>query len=214
MYKNIIKRFFDIVLSLLLLVILSPLLLVITVLVRVKLGNPVVFYQMRPGLDKKIFKLYKFRTMTDERDKNGEMLSDKLRLTPFGKALRATSFDELLELWNILIGDMSFVGPRPLLTENLDYYTEREMKRQNVRPGLTGYDQMNSDKIGRDNWEKRLEADVYYVEHLSFTLDCKLFFQTFVFLFRRIKNQDEGDVSIMRFKEYRMMQMQKGHYNE
>lgn len=182
MYCKFWKRFFDIVLSALALIVLSPLLLALAVLVRVKLGSPVIFCQERPGkIDPKtgqerIFKLYKFRSMTDERDENGELLSDDVRLTPFGKKLRSTSLDELPELWNILKGDMSIVGPRPLLPRDVACMNPYQLKRHEVRPGLTGLAQCS----GRNklNWDTKLELDVKYVETLSFTLDVHIFFQT------------------------------------
>lgn len=176
MYQKYIKRFLDIVLSLLLLVIASPLLLVLAVLVRTKLGSPVLFFQERPGLHEKIFTLCKFRTMTDARDSEGNLLPDAERLTGFGKFLRASSLDELPELFNILKGDMSFIGPRPLLVRYLPYYTKEERRRHSVRPGLTGLAQIN----GRNalNWEERFAYDIYYVEHCSFQQDISIIFKT------------------------------------
>src|SRR5690554_5967289 len=169
MYQKYFKRPLDFIMALLGLIILSPLLLVIAILVRIKLGSPVIFKQPRPGLNEKIFTLYKFRTMTDERDENGELLPDEQRLTPFGKWLRSSSLDELPELWNILKGDMSFVGPRPLAVEYLPYYTEIERIRHTVRPGLTGLAQIN----GRNavSWEERFRYDVNYVETITFQGD-------------------------------------------
>ncbi len=176
MYAKYIKRLLDFLLSLLGLVILSPLLVILIILVRVKLGSPVFFGQKRPGYQQKIFLLHKFRTMTDERDENGNLLPDKDRLTSFGRFLRKTSLDELPELFNILKGDMSFIGPRPLLPEYLPYYTEREQLRHTVRPGLTGLAQAS----GRNmvNWDRRLAYDVEYVENLSFAMDCKVIVKT------------------------------------
>ncbi len=176
MYAKYIKRLLDFLLSLLGLVILSPLLVILIILVRVKLGSPVFFGQKRPGYQQKIFLLHKFRTMTDERDENGNLLPDKDRLTSFGRFLRKTSLDELPELFNILKGDMSFIGPRPLLPEYLPYYTEREQLRHTVRPGLTGLAQAS----GRNmvNWDRRLAFDVEYVENLSFAMDCKVIVKT------------------------------------
>lgn len=157
-------------------VVLSPVLLALCALVRVKLGSPVLFRQERPGKDEKIFTLCKFRTMTDEKDENGRLLPDAARLTRFGKFLRATSLDELPELFNILKGDMSVIGPRPLLVSYLPYYSERERLRHSVRPGLTGLAQVS----GRNfiDWDKRLEKDVEYVEHLSFGMDLKVLWMT------------------------------------
>ena len=176
MYRHFMKRFFDILLSSTALLILSPVILITAVLVRVKLGSPVIFHQKRPGYQEKIFTLCKFRTMTDERDEKGELLPDSVRLTKFGSFLRASSLDELPELWNILKGDMSLIGPRPLLISYLPYYTEREQLRHTVRPGLTGLAQVS----GRNfiEWDKRLEKDVEYVENLSFLLDLKILFLT------------------------------------
>ncbi len=170
-YDRYIKRFLDILLSGLALIILSPVLLVTAVLVRCKLGSPVLFCQDRPGKDEKIFRLYKFRTMTDRRDEQGNLLPDKERLTKFGKLLRATSLDELPELWNILKGDMSIVGPRPPLVKYLPLYSKQQRRRHNVRPGLTGWAQVN----GRNalSWEDKFRHDVWYVDHISLWLDIK-----------------------------------------
>ena len=176
MYKNGIKRGLDLLLSFCAIVVLSPVLLVLAVLVRVKLGSPVLVRQERPGKNEKIFTLCKFRTMTDERGADGELLPDAVRLTKFGKFLRATSLDELPELFNILKGDMSLIGPRPLLVSYLPYYTEKEKKRHSVRPGLTGLAQVS----GRNflDWDKRLQKDVEYVENLSFKMDVKVLLLT------------------------------------
>ncbi len=176
MYAKYIKRLLDFLLSLLGLVILSPLLVILIILVRVNLGSPVFFGQKRPGYQQKIFLLHKFRTMTDERDENGNLLPDKDRLTSFGRFLRKTSLDELPELFNILKGDMSFIGPRPLLPEYLPYYTEREQLRHTVRPGLTGLAQASGRNLV--NWDRRLAYDVEYVENLSFAMDCKVIVKT------------------------------------
>ena len=174
MYRKFFKRLLDVLLSLCILIFLSPVYLVLIVLVRIKLGSPVFFKQERPGLNGEIFTLYKFRTMTDGRDKDGNLLPDKDRLTPFGKFLRASSLDELPEFFNILKGDMSFIGPRPLLVSYLPYYTERESLRHTVRPGLTGLAQVS----GRNfiDWDRRLSKDVEYVEGLSFRMDLKVLF--------------------------------------
>lgn len=176
MYVKFGKRFFDIVLSLIALLLLWPVILLVAILVRLKLGSPVIFHQKRPGYREKIFTLGKFRTMTDARDASGELLPDAVRLTKFGAFLRKTSLDELPELWNILKGDMSIVGPRPLLVEYLPYYTKRERLRHTIRPGLTGLAQVN----GRNfiAWDDRLEKDVEYVEHISFWLDLKILWMT------------------------------------
>ena len=176
MYKNFFKRFIDILLSLLALIILSPVLVVVAILVRIKIGGPVLFSQNRPGKNEKIFKMYKFRTMTDERDTNGELLSDDIRLTKFGKVLRATSLDELPELWNILKGDMSIVGPRPLLVQYLPLYNEEQKRRHEVRPGLTGLAQVN----GRNaiSWEEKFKLDVEYINQVTLINDFKIVFLT------------------------------------
>lgn len=176
MYKNCIKRVLDFLISGLALIILSPVLLVVAILVRTKLGSPVIFHQERPGKNEKIFTLCKFRTMTDERDEQGNLLPDSVRLTKFGKFLRATSLDELPELWNIFKGDMSIIGPRPLLVSYLPYYTEKEKLRHSVRPGLTGLAQVS----GRNfiDWDRRMAKDVEYVEHLTFGMDMKVLVMT------------------------------------
>lgn len=175
-YQKYIKRLQDFVCALLATIVLSPVMLIIVILVRVKLGSPVIFKQERPGLDGKVFKLYKFRTMTDARDKDGNLLSDEVRLTAFGKKLRATSLDELPELINILKGDMSVVGPRPLLVQYLPLYNERQRRRHEVRPGFTGLAQVN----GRNaiSWEEKFEYDVQYVDSITFLGDWKIIFQT------------------------------------
>ncbi|HBZ32624.1 MAG TPA: sugar transferase [Lachnospiraceae bacterium] len=183
MYAKYMKRLLDILLSLTILVVLSPLLLVLCILVRSKLGSPIFFKQERPGLHEKIFTMYKFRTMTDKRDAEGKLLPDKDRLTKFGKLLRATSLDELPEFFNILKGDMSFIGPRPLLVSYLPYYTETEALRHTVRPGLTGLAQVS----GRNflDWDRRLAKDVEYVKGLSFQMDLKVLFLTVEVVFDR-----------------------------
>ncbi|MBQ6993260.1 MAG: sugar transferase [Lachnospiraceae bacterium] len=201
MYRKYIKRLLDIVISLTALVVLSPILLVVAILVRCKLGSPVIFHQQRPGYNEEIFKLCKFRTMTDERDENGELLPDAVRLTKFGRMLRATSLDELPELWNILKGDMSLIGPRPLLVSYLPYYTKEEKLRHTVRPGLTGLAQVS----GRNllDWDKRFATDVEYVRNLTFAMDVKIFFLTIkkVFVRENIEvdtNQVEGNFAEIR----------------
>ena len=175
-YEKNIKRLLDIVLSGAALVILSPVLLITAVLVRIKLGSPVIFTQERPGKDEKVFKLHKFRSMTDARDENGNLLPDKDRLTGFGKKLRSLSIDELPELWDIFRGKMSIVGPRPLLVKYLPYYTDEERHRHDVRPGLTGLAQVN----GRNDlsWEQKFKYDLEYVQHISFCEDIKIMFST------------------------------------
>lgn len=175
-YEKFIKRLLDMLLSGIALICLSPVLLVTAILVRTKLGSPVIFCQERPGRNEKIFKLYKFRSMTDARDEKGELLPDEVRLTRFGRLLRSTSLDELPELWNIFRGDMSIVGPRPLLVSYLPYYTEEEKHRHDVRPGLTGLAQVN----GRNNltWEQKFAYDLEYVNHMSFANDVKIIMKT------------------------------------
>lgn len=175
-YARYIKRILDILLSGCALIVLSPVLLIVAVLVRAKLGSPVIFCQERPGKDEKIFKMYKFRSMTDARDENGELLPDEVRLTKFGRALRSTSLDELPELWNIFKGDMSIVGPRPLAVVYLPYYTEEERHRHDILPGLTGLAQVH----GRNaiSWEAKFAYDLEYLRTLSFRTDVKIIFLT------------------------------------
>lgn len=187
-YERFVKRGLDAFSATGALIVLSPVLLVTAILVRVKLGSPVLFTQDRPGRDGKVFKLYKFRSMTDERDDDGNLLPDTKRLTKFGKALRASSLDELPELWNILIGDMSLIGPRPLAVRYLDYYTEEEHHRHDVRPGISGLAQTH----GRNaiTWEERFSYDLYYVEHISLLLDIKILFETVVTV---LKHQGIGE---------------------
>ena len=181
MYQKVIKRLLDILCSGIGLIVLCPVYLIVAILVRVKLGSPVIFHQERPGYREKTFTLCKFRTMTDARDENGELLPDSVQLTKFGMLLRKTSLDELPELFNIFKGDMSLIGPRPLLVSYLPWYTERERKRHSVRPGLTGLAQVS----GRNfiEWDKRLEKDVEYVEHISFLMDLKILWRTVAVVF-------------------------------
>lgn len=197
MYQKYIKRLLDIIVSLTALIILSPILLIVAILVRTKLGSPVIFHQDRPGYHEKIFKLCKFRSMTDARDEEGNLLPDEVRLTKFGKALRATSLDELPELWNILKGDMSLIGPRPLLVKYLPLYNEFQRHRHDVKPGLTGWAQVN----GRNtiSWEQRFEYDVYYVNHISFLMDVKILFQTVAVVFRHSDINSATDATMEAF---------------
>ncbi len=176
MYQKYFKRLIDIACSLAAIIVFSWLYIIVAILVKVKLGSPVLFKQARPGKDEKIFNLYKFRTMTDERDEKGKLLPDEVRLTKFGKFLRSTSLDELPEAFNILKGDMSVVGPRPLLVQYLPYYTEEERTRHNVRPGLSGLAQIN----GRNTitWEEKFAFDIEYVNNVTFMGDVKIIFQT------------------------------------
>ena len=182
-YERFVKRAFDITISGLALLILWPLLAIVALLVRIKHGSPVLFSQERPGLNEKIFRMYKFRSMTNERDEKGELLPDEKRLTGFGKFLRATSLDELPELWNIFRGDLSLIGPRPLLVRYLPLYSERQHLRHSVRPGMTGWAQVH----GRNtvSWQDKFEYDVWYAEHISFGLDVKIFFMTIIKVLKR-----------------------------
>ena len=183
MYKRYIKRLLDIVISGIGIVILSPIFIVLCILIRIKIGSPVIFTQARPGYRERVFQLKKFRTMTNECDESGNLLPDSARLTKFGRMLRATSLDELPELFNIFCGNMSLIGPRPLLVSYLPYYTEREKKRHLVRPGLTGLAQVNGRNYLR--WDERLEMDVFYVEKISFSLDLRIFLKTITNVFTR-----------------------------
>lgn len=182
-YRRIIKRPMDFTLSLISIIALSPILLVVAILVKVKLGGPVLFKQKRPGLNEKIFTMYKFRTMTNEKDQNGELLPDSVRLTKFGRFLRSTSLDELPELFNILKGDMSIIGPRPLLVQYLPLYNDHQKRRHKVRPGLSGLAQVN----GRNaiSWEDKFNLDVKYVDNVSFIEDWKIIFLTVKKVFAR-----------------------------
>ena len=175
-YEKFVKRFLDIFLSGMALIILSPILFVTAILVRVKLGSPVIFCQERPGKDEKIFKLHKFRSMSDARDENGNLLPDEIRLGKFGRNLRATSLDELPELWDIFRGKMSMVGPRPLLVKYLPLYNDEQHRRHDVRPGLTGWAHVHGRNLA--SWEEKFVYDVDYVDHISFALDVKIIFMT------------------------------------
>ena len=207
MYKKYIKRFLDIIISLVALIILSPVILIVAILVRVKLGSPVIFKQERPGKDEKIFKLYKFRSMSDKKDENGKLLPDSERLTKFGKVLRATSLDELPELINILKGEMSLIGPRPLAVSYLPYYNKKEKHRHDVRPGLTGLAQIN----GRNalNWEERFEYDIEYVNNITFINDIKILFKTVYKVFKRDGVVTRGTGKTIDFDEYRKQEIEK-----
>lgn len=183
MVKRFIKRTFDIIISLMTILLLSPVLFVVYIMVKIKLGSPAIFKQERPGLYGRVFTMYKFRSMTDEHDEKGQLLPDEVRLTSFGKLLRKTSLDELPELFNILRGDMSFVGPRPLLVRYLERYNEEQARRHDVRPGLTGWAQIN----GRNaiSWEEKFKLDVWYVDNWGLWLDLKIFVLTFIKVFKR-----------------------------
>ncbi|SUW96020.1 UDP-N-acetylgalactosaminyltransferase, CAzY family GT4 [Campylobacter jejuni] len=196
MYEKVFKRIFDFILALVLLVLFSPVILITALLLKITQGS-VIFTQNRPGLDEKIFKIYKFKTMSDERDEKGEPLSDELRLKAFGKIVRSLSLDELLQLFNVLKGDMSFVGPRPLLVEYLPLYNKEQKLRHKVRPGITGWAQVN----GRNaiSWQKKFELDVYYVKNISFLLDLKIMFLTALKVLKRSGVSKEGHVTTEKF---------------
>ena len=208
MYRKCIKRCLDFLLSLCGIIVLGPVLVVLAVLVRVKLGSPVLFHQERPGRHEKIFKLYKFRSMTDEKDAEGNLLPDEVRLTKFGRLLRSTSLDELPELFNILKGDMSLIGPRPLLVRYLPYYTEEERHRHDVRPGLTGLAQVN----GRNalGWEDRFRYDLDYVNHISLGLDLKIIGMTVGKVLKRSGTLSGADQTVADFDVYRRGQAETG----
>ena len=196
-YEKFAKRFLDFFLSGMALIILSPILLITAILVRVKLGSPVIFCQERPGKDEKIFKLHKFRSMSDARDENGELLPDEVRLGEFGRTLRATSLDELPELWDIFRGKMSIVGPRPLLVKYLPLYNDEQHHRHDVRPGLTGWAQVHGRNLA--SWEERFAYDVDYVDNISFALDVKIIFMTIRCVFAREGISAEGSATMEAF---------------
>lgn len=197
-YEKYIKRILDFTLSLIALICLSPILLIVAILVRIKLGSPVIFKQKRPGKNEKIFTLYKFRTMTDEKDDNGDLLPDSQRLTKFGKFLRSTSLDELPELINIIKGEMAIVGPRPLLVKYLPLYNEKQKHRHDVRPGLTGYAQVN----GRNaiSWEEKFEDDLKYIENITLINDIKIILKTIKKVIKRNDISQENNATIEEFK--------------
>ena len=197
LYRKFGKRFFDVLVALPVLICLTPLLFVLALLVRLKLGSPVLFRQQRPGLHGKPFTLYKFRTMIDARSEHGNLLPDEQRLTTFGQWLRSTSLDELPELWNVLKGEMSLVGPRPLLMQYLDRYTPKQMRRHEVKPGITGWAQVN----GRNalSWEEKFKLDVWYVDNLSFWLDVKIIALTVWKILRREGISQPGRVTMEEF---------------
>lgn len=208
-YERYIKRPLDCFLAICALVVLSPILGVTALLVRTKLGSPVIFKQDRPGKDEKVFQLNKFRSMTDGRDENGELLPDDVRLTKFGRLLRSTSLDELPELINIIKGDMAVIGPRPLLMEYLPYYTENEHRRHDVRPGLTGWAQVNGrNAIG--SWEERFNYDLEYVDHVSFAMDLKVFFLTIYKVFKRSDIQVGSEIKAGRLDDARRGKVNAG----
>jgi undecaprenyl phosphate N,N'-diacetylbacillosamine 1-phosphate transferase len=203
-YEKYIKRLFDIIISGVALIILSPILLIVALLVRSKLGSPVIFHQQRPGYQEKIFGLCKFRSMTDERDENGNLKPDEVRLTSFGKKLRSTSLDELPELWNIFKGDMSLIGPRPLLVKYLPLYNDFQKHRHDVKPGLTGWAQVN----GRNtiSWEQRFEYDIEYVNNISFLMDLKILFQTVAVVFKHSDINSATDATMEAFTGTKKME--------
>ena len=192
-----IKRVLEFIIALIGLILASPILLIVAILVKTKLGSPILFRQQRVGLNGEIFEMVKFRTMKDATDSEGNPLPDEERLTKFGQLLRKTSLDELPELWNVLKGEMSLVGPRPLLVEYLPLYSKEQMKRHHVRPGITGYAQVN----GRNNisWTKKFELDVYYVENFSLWLDVKILFQTVAKVLGQADINQEGNVTMEKF---------------
>lgn len=198
MYRKFVKRLLDFIIAGIAIILLSPVFLVLTVMVKVKLGRPVFFKQLRPGKDEKIFCMYKFRTMTDSRDSGGNLLPDEQRLPSFGKSLRSTSLDELPELYNILKGDMSIVGPRPLLVQYLPLYNEQQRKRHKVRPGFTGLAQIN----GRNHisWQEKFEWDVKYVEHVTFLEDLKIILQTIRVVLKKEGISSDTAVTMEEFK--------------
>ncbi|EPP8196555.1 undecaprenyl phosphate N,N'-diacetylbacillosamine 1-phosphate transferase [Campylobacter lari] len=196
MYKNGLKRVFDFFLALILLIIFLPFIVLIGIILKIVQGS-VLFKQARPGLNEKIFYIYKFKTMSDETDENGELLPDELRLKPFGKLVRSLSLDELPQLFNVLKGDMSFIGPRPLLVEYLPLYNQEQKKRHDVRPGITGWAQIN----GRNaiSWEQKFKYDVEYVQNCSFLFDLKIFFMTIVKVLKRSGINKEGVATTDKF---------------
>ena len=197
MYRKFGKRFFDLVLVIPGLILISPMLLLVAIIAKFKIGSPVLFQQERPGIHGKIFKMIKFRSMRNDRDANGELLPDEVRLVPFGKLLRATSLDEFPELWNVIKGEMSLVGPRPLLAKYLDRYNPTQARRHEVRPGITGWAQIN----GRNaiTWEEKFDYDVWYVDNLSFFLDVKILALTVLKVFKRSGTSAEGHATMPEF---------------
>ncbi|MEN4054151.1 undecaprenyl phosphate N,N'-diacetylbacillosamine 1-phosphate transferase [Sulfurimonas sp. NWX79] len=193
-----IKVVFDKILALILIILFLPIYIIISILIFIKIGRSILFRQKRPGSKEKIFEIYKFRTMTNEVDKNGELLPDEQRLVGIGKFIRSTSLDELPQLFNVLKGEMSFVGPRPLLVEYLPLYNERQKKRHDVKPGITGWAQVN----GRNaiSWEEKFELDVWYVEHQSFALDMKILWMTFLKVVKRSDISSDSSVTMEKFK--------------
>lgn len=198
MYKNFFKPTFDRFLAFVLIVLFLPLMVMVAFMIFLWDGRPVIFTQNRPGKDGKIFKIYKFRTMTNDKDENGKLLPDKDRLKGIGRLIRSTSLDELPQLFNVLKGDMSFVGPRPLLVEYLPLYNEKQKKRHNVKPGITGWAQVN----GRNaiSWKQKFEYDVWYVQNLSFFLDMKILWMTFMKVLKRDGVSSASHITMEKFK--------------
>lgn len=214
MYKKYFKRLLDFILSLIAIIILSPVYLIVAILVRIKLGSPVIFCQERPGKNEKIFKMYKFRSMTSEVDENGNLLPDEVRLTSFGKKLRSTSLDELPELFNILKGDMSIVGPRPQLVKDMVFMTDEQRKRHLVRQGLTGLAQVN----GRNaiSWEDKINYDLKYIQNITFINDIKIVIQTLIKVFKKEDISTDGMETAEDLGDYllRTNQISLQEYNE
>lgn len=192
------KRLFDIILSLSLIIVFSPVFIVVSILIFINMGSPILFRQKRPGYKEKIFGIYKFRTMTNDKDANGGLLPDEQRLKGIGKFIRSTSLDELPQLFNVLKGDMSFVGPRPLLIEYLDLYNSEQKRRHDVKPGITGWAQVN----GRNaiSWEQKFKYDVWYVDHQSFGLDMKILWMTFLKVIKRSDISSSTSATMEKFK--------------
>ena len=198
MYPHFIKPILDFLLALFLIILFSPIILIVALLIRLKLGSPIFFIQERPGLNGKIFKIYKFRTMSNQRDSKGQLLSDELRLKGFGKFIRKSSLDELPQLFNVLKGEMSFVGPRPLLVEYLKLYNKEQARRHEVKPGITGWALVN----GRNaiSWEEKFRLDVYYVKNISFGLDLKILYLTFFKVLKRKDINSSTNITMEKFK--------------
>lgn len=207
-YSRFVKRPLDFILAFLSILLLSPIILVVAILVRINLGSPVIFKQKRPGINENIFTMYKFRTMTDERDEHGELLPNSVRLTKFGKLLRSSSLDELPELFNILIGDMSIIGPRPLAIEYIPYYTEQERIRHSVRPGLSGLAQINGRNIVQ--WEQRFFYDIEYVNKITFINDIKIILKTIKMVIKRADIGELGVDAPIDFDQYRKGKLEAG----
>ncbi|RLD87316.1 MAG: sugar transferase [Bacteroidetes bacterium] len=205
------KRWLDLASAFMAIILLAPVLILLMILIRIKLGGPVFFTQNRPGLGAKVFKMVKFRSMTNERDEKGELLPDQMRITTLGRFLRRTSLDELPELINVLQGDMSVIGPRPLLVKYLPFYTKREMKRHEVRPGITGWAQVN----GRNllNWDKRLELDAEYVETMSLGLDIRILLRTIRDVLRQSDVLEVSSETVPDFDDYRKQTQSRTHEN-